>query len=1023
VIGFRKSHAVVVGIDDYGHGIPALRTAVNDARRIAAVLEQDFEYEVKLLDKDATLGRLRTLFDEALPREIEADDRLLVYFAGHGVALDGDDGPAGYLVPQDARRDDRSSFLPMTELSACLERLPCRHLLLVLDCCFAGAFRWSSTRDLGGLPDVIHRERFDRYIRDPAWQVLTSSAYDQKALDVLAGETIGVRGREMVWAAHSPFAAALLKALKGEADLVPAPKDGRPGGDGVITATELYLYLREAVESGAEGSGHRQTPGLWPLRRHDKGEFIHLTPGHELKLPPAPPLDEANNPYRGLESYDEVHAPLFFGRSKFVEVLAERVRAQPLTIVLGASGTGKSSVVKAGLLPFLRASEPGSWEILPPIRPGKSPMTPLSLLPIPHESTEDAGATLARRVGSWTAGGGGAPGRLLIVVDQFEELLTLCADPRERESFLDQLQQALQTHPDRLRIVLTLRSDFEPQFSDSPLHNDWMAARVVVPAWIHQEYREAIEGPALARVVYFEGLTSSQSFIDRLIGDVANTPGALPLLSFTLSELYRRYLACGSGDRSLSERNYEALGGVGGSLRNRVDEVYNGLPDDEHRLALRRVMLRMVSVEGGELARRRVPDDELIYEHPHENAQVAEVLRRLTDARLVVEGKDDGDRPYVEPAHDALIRGWGRLLDWSRDGLEELQLRRRLTPAAREWSGGRGGLWIIEPRLGVLKQELSRPGGWLNRDEAHFVRRSLAGRRNAIAGAFGAAALLASLLMVAGYFLVRFVRNLPIERLEAARVALDSLGFRVSDENRDNYIVIWDAGEQGPLSDDAWLRAAGPLKVLDRDSSIASLQLIYTDVGDLKPLAGLASVKHLKVLGSRADDLSPIKDLVNLEILELSGFKTIDDDDLKIFQMFTRLRNLDLLACEGLKADGMRHLAKLPVRALALSDCKGIDNTAIIPLCRSSIENLMINRTSARVDRELVDRLLSFPRLSLVDVGGLPADPEELARLRKNGASQGLQVSPKSALYSGRPRPSNPYAASGPGASSVKKTN
>ncbi|QLQ08871.1 MAG: caspase family protein [Anaerolineae bacterium] len=117
-----------------------------------------------------------------------ADDRLLVYFAGHGVALDGDDGPRGYLVPQDARPGDSASMLAMTDLNAWLIALPCRHMLAILDCCFAGAFRWSSTRDLGALPEVIHKERYDRYLLSPAWEVLTSAAYDQTALDVLAGD-------------------------------------------------------------------------------------------------------------------------------------------------------------------------------------------------------------------------------------------------------------------------------------------------------------------------------------------------------------------------------------------------------------------------------------------------------------------------------------------------------------------------------------------------------------------------------------------------------------------------------------------------------------------------------------------------------------------------------------------------------------------------------------------------------------------------------------------------------------------
>ena len=219
--GFRQSHAVVIGINGYGNGIPPLRTAVNDARRIAEILETEFGYAVQLLTEDVTLAKLSALLGEHLSIEVQADDRLLVYFAGHGIALDGDDGPAGYLVPQDARSDDRQSFLPMTDLSRWIERLPCRHLLLVLDCCFAGAFRWSSTRDLGALPEVIHKERFDRYIRDPAWQVITSAAYDQKALDVLAGDAIGVRAPDANNGEHSPFAAGFMRALQGEADLYP----------------------------------------------------------------------------------------------------------------------------------------------------------------------------------------------------------------------------------------------------------------------------------------------------------------------------------------------------------------------------------------------------------------------------------------------------------------------------------------------------------------------------------------------------------------------------------------------------------------------------------------------------------------------------------------------------------------------------------------------------------------------------------------------------------------------------------
>jgi len=746
---FRQSHAVVIGINGYGNGIPQLRTAVNDARRIAQVLETEFGYAVQLLTEDVTLAKLSALLGEHLPIEVQADDRLLVYFAGHGIALDGDDGPAGYLVPQDARSDDRQSFLPMTELNGWLSQLPCRHLLLVLDCCFAGAFRWASTRELGALPEVIHKERFDRYIRDPAWQVITSAAYDQKALDVLSGEAIGRRAPETDHVEHSPFAAAFLRALEGEADLYPRAAPGRAGGDGVITATELYLFLRECVEVGAEDDGHRQTPGLWPLKRHDKGEYIHLIPGHELNLPPAPELNEANNPYRGLQSYDEEHAPVFFGRSQFVKKLAERVASQSLTVVLGASGTGKSSVVKAGLLSYLRGKEPDSWRILPPVRPGKSPLASLASLSLPGQDSDDLATRLAEywtdpealatRVGAWSAHE--PAGRLLLVVDQFEELITLCWDPGEREQFLRLLDRALAAHPDRLRVVLTLRSDFEPQFAHTPLEDRWMSSRIVVPAMTLDEYREVIEGPASVRVLYFQGRTSSQEFINRLIGDVANTPGALPLLSFTMSELYRRYLERRGDDRSLREDDYVALGGVGGSLRNRANEVYDGLPDDAVRETMRRVMLRMISVEAGELARRRVPDSDLVYREPSENERVAKVLSRLTEARLVVEGKETDDQPYIEPAHDELIRGWDRLLDWARKGQEGLLLRRILTPAADDWKRGTGGLWHANPRLALVRRVLQATDCWLNQTESDFVQRSVLKRRTILGSTVAAVAV------------------------------------------------------------------------------------------------------------------------------------------------------------------------------------------------------------------------------------------------------------------------------------------
>ena len=287
---FRKNIAVLIGIDDYQHGIPKLTTAVRDAEVLARCLRDDHEYDViHRLNSLANLEGLRVLFEETLPEAIDPDDRLFFYFAGHGIAQDGDDGPEGFLVPQDARPEDRHSLFPMLKVAEAIADLNARHMLLVFDCCFAGAFRWTSTRSFLPATQTLYRKRYERFLDHAAAQVLTSAAQDEKALDVIDGLTIGERDTPE---GHSPFATALLNGLKGDAD-----KPGPDGvKDGVITATELYMYVRDVVELAAEERGTHQTPGLWPLPRHDRGEFLFHTPNVDVFIREDPPLDYESNP-------------------------------------------------------------------------------------------------------------------------------------------------------------------------------------------------------------------------------------------------------------------------------------------------------------------------------------------------------------------------------------------------------------------------------------------------------------------------------------------------------------------------------------------------------------------------------------------------------------------------------------------------------------------------------------------------------------------------------------------------------
>ena len=733
---FKRNIAIIIGINKYQNGISTLSTAVNDAKDIAQILQQKHNYQVSsLLDERANLASCWRLLEEFLPNNVGESDRLIFYFAGHGIALNSNDGLEGFLIPQDAKLGDTSTYLPMVRLQKALDNLPCRHFLCILDCCFAGAFRWSSTRDLLTAPEVIHQERYDRFIEAAAWQVLTSTSHNQLAADLLVLED----DRGETNNHHSPFAAALIEALQGGADTSPPAKDDKPSGDGVITATELYLYLRDRVEIIAESNKTRQTPGLFPLNKHDRGEYIFLTPGHELNLPPAPPLDESQNPYRGLESFDESNSNLFFGRQVLSEKLYRFCAERPLTVVLGASGTGKSSLVKAGLIPYIKNSEK-DWTILTPIRPGESPFLALNdvliRIGIGKNQANGKGERILAPLRIWEYlqqwMQSNPDTKLLVVIDQVEELFTLCRHQTEREKFLSLLSKAIATYPKQLRLVLTLRSDFEPQLRNTELEPYWSNARFVIPAMTREELREAIEKPASERVMYFD----PPSLVDRLIDEVIQMPGAMPLLSFALSELYLKYLHKvreGSRDkRAITEADYEELGGVARSLTKRADTEYQSLVKQSpaYHQTICQVMLRMLAVDSGNVARRRVFLEELEYPASRKT-QVQEVIDRFLNARLLVSGIDTTGKNYIEPAHDALVRGWQQLLVWQQQEQENLVLQRRLTRAAFEWQEQQKSsfLWHGNPRLNLLKQVLHSSNNWFNRLEMQFVRRSIQHKR------------------------------------------------------------------------------------------------------------------------------------------------------------------------------------------------------------------------------------------------------------------------------------------------------
>lgn len=749
---FHHSHAVVIGVDTYGAGVAELATAVDDARAVGACLSEDHGYEVRsLLDAEAGQERLLTLFEEDLPASVGPDDRLVVYFAGHGLALGhGGEGPQGYLLPADARGADAGSWIAMSRVREALARLPCRHLLLILDCCFAGSFRWTSpTRSFLPLAEPLYASQYERFVTGAAWQLLTSAAHHQVAYDFVE-DLADRRGAAEGDGRHSPFAAALLAGLGGAADSSRQAHES----DGVITATELYQYVF------AELSGVAQTPGLWPLRPDMTGEFVFASPVQEVRTRPDPPLVEEANPWRGLTPYGEDDAALFFGRSRVVRELAQRLEAgAPLVAVVGASGTGKSSVVRAGLVPRLLDS--GGWFVV--------------LAERFHEDPRRQLADALRRLDD-------APGgvRRLLVLDQFEEVFTQCAREGRREAVLRSLAELIaptKAEP-AVRVVLTLRSDFEARLAASPLFGPALAAgRYLLPPLDSDELRDTVVGPAERRAVYFE----PPELVGTVLDEVVAMPGALPLLSFVLAETYRRSVLrrrrSGETDRALTAEDYRTAGGVAGALQNRASELLES-SDAARQATIRRLFLRMSTQEGGRLARRRVSRRELQVGDAAEQRRIDAVVAELTAARLLVAGGG-----YVEPAHDSLVLTWNELLAWRAAWAETLPLLRAAWHAALVWEErgcDRRLLWDRDPRLPQLLSLSTE----LNRLELRFAQASrAAGRFRQLLAFGGTAAVGASLVGLAAHAFKK--ARLAESRLRGALGVADEIVFTVDRELKD----------------------------------------------------------------------------------------------------------------------------------------------------------------------------------------------------------------------------------------------
>ena len=438
-------------------------------------------------------------------------------------------------------------------------------------------------------------------------------------------------------------------------------------------------------------------------------EFLEALAGGSKHAAVAPLIDR--NPYKGLRAFGEADAPDFFGRdqltSQLVARLRETGRGHRLLAVVGPSGSGKSSAVRAGLIPAMRRGDaPGSehWfvvEMHPGVQPFRELESALLRVATHHppslaEELEWGHRGLVQAVKQILPPDSS---ELLLVIDQFEELFTLVPDDSRRNAFLDALAGAVSDTESRIRVVITLRADFYDRPLLHPRFGDLLANRTqAVPPMRSEDLERAIARPAESAGVTFES-----GLIGAIVSDVVDEPGSLPLLQYALAELFDQRT-----ESTLSLAVYRRMGGISGALSRTAEEMYRHL-DEAAKKAARQVFLRLVSLGdgGSQDSRRRVLRTELAALDVEQRA-VDRVVEMFGTHRFLTFDRDPATRtPTVEVAHEALLSSWRRLREWIDSGRDDLRTYRRFSAGAKEWeAAGR------DPSFLLRGSRLAQFEGW-----------------------------------------------------------------------------------------------------------------------------------------------------------------------------------------------------------------------------------------------------------------------------------------------------------------------
>ena len=701
----KKRQALVVGINDYlfQH---ELRTPANDANAVAQkLMELGFEvtglpsastqeawrvHQEKELLTHELEGAITKLF--ALNANVSIPETALLFFAGHGLRKEIGNFSKGFLATSRVDRKESWGF-PLKELREILEKSPVKQQIVILDCCYAGELLNFDEADPGD-GETISR------------CFIAACREFEPAYEPTTGE-------------HSILTEALLQGLQQE---------------GFISNITICQWIETALKT------RNQTPicRKW-------GEIVLRDPG--LELPEDPP-DDCPCPYKGLEAFQEEDAKYFFGREKLTQTLVNRLRDSQLLAVLGISGSGKSSVVRAGLIPNLKQgktlSESKTWKICAPFTPGDDPLASLAQVLVNEKlcTSEQATQELAKGAKGLHRLISPANAPCVFVVDQFEQVFTPSQDPAKRKQFFDCLLGATDSDSLRdkggwgrsatspLRVIITMRADFLGKCAEYPqLAKLIETHQAIVTEMKEAELREAIGKPA--KKVNWNIPPDLENL---MVADVQKSPGSLPLLQDILKQLWHRR------SQRLTVQTYQDMGGVQKALQNRANKVYYQTLSSEQQAIARSIFLKLTQLlENSKPIARQVRKSELT-DLPYPPEEVETVLEKLEAARLIVtseleaRGNPEEKIIVVDVAHESLISNWKQLERWVKENFDAKRQEEDIQKKTRDWAdkgkrreGLLRGLDLAEVELFEREHSQTFPLSPLARE---FVRKSIRQRRN-----------------------------------------------------------------------------------------------------------------------------------------------------------------------------------------------------------------------------------------------------------------------------------------------------